>query len=276
MTLVNTETGEVTEALSEAEAERLSNRISLRLDTIADNYAAVMPMIREAIERRAHEVLGYRSPGEYAADRFGAALSKLGPEMRQAVVRELSDLGMSTRAIAPIVGVSDVQVHRDRHAGATSRSTSPDPTTPVVGATPAPPESPKVAPDEERDTAAAAVLTDDSTAATPEAETPAAPRPPVVGIDGKTYSPPTPRPPKPVLDGTDADYANAEKASLSLSRAISKLLEFQHPNMREGMRRYWSMASLEVPPTPRRDVTPEQMRVAAQGLLSLADEWGDR
>lgn len=113
MTLVNTETGELVEPLTEGDAERLSSRISLRLDTIADNYTAVLPLIREAIERQAHVALGYRSPGEYAADRFGDALSKLGPEMRQAVVRELADLGMSTRAIAPVVGVSQKTVVKD-------------------------------------------------------------------------------------------------------------------------------------------------------------------
>ena len=40
-----------------AAAERRAERIRLRLDSIADNYGAVMPMIREAIEKRAAAVI---------------------------------------------------------------------------------------------------------------------------------------------------------------------------------------------------------------------------
>lgn len=117
MSLVNTETGELVEAMSETEAKRISQRISLRLDTIADNYDAVLPLIREAIERQAWMALGYRSPGEYAAEEFGGALSRLGAEFRQDVVRELSASGMSTRAIAPVVGVSHMTVSNDLNSG---------------------------------------------------------------------------------------------------------------------------------------------------------------
>jgi hypothetical protein len=134
MTLVNTDTGEITQSLSLSEAERISNRISLRLETIADNYEAVVPMIREAIERRAWEILGYRSPGEYAADRFGGAMSRLGVEFRQAVVRELSELGMSTRAIAPVVGVHHDTVASDiKSAPTVGDPTVGEPPAPITG-----------------------------------------------------------------------------------------------------------------------------------------------
>jgi hypothetical protein len=56
--LINTETGVVVKAMTKPEAERITTRIQLKLDTIADNYEAVMPMIREAIEREAHQALG--------------------------------------------------------------------------------------------------------------------------------------------------------------------------------------------------------------------------
>jgi len=94
-------------------AERLSERISDRLDTIAENYTKVMPLIREAINRNVHAILGYASPGAYVKDRFGDALGKLGVELRREVVRELSNAGLSTRAIAPVVGVSQKTVDRD-------------------------------------------------------------------------------------------------------------------------------------------------------------------
>jgi hypothetical protein len=94
-------------------AERLSARISVRLDAIADNYTAVMPLIREALNRNAYAVLGYNSPGAYVKDRFGDALSKLAPDVRREVVKELSSAGMSTRAIAPVLRVDNKTVHND-------------------------------------------------------------------------------------------------------------------------------------------------------------------
>lgn len=270
MSVVNYATGEIVEVGDSAAAERRAERITLRLDAIADNYRAVLPMIREAIERRDDLTLGYRSPGDYVSDRFGQSLAGLGVDVRRAVVGELTEAGLSTRAIAPVVGTHFTTVADDIKAGGVG---SPTPS----------PQSPESALD------ASAIAVDQGagsqgevapsvTEAGREQETtgigvPTAPRPAVTGIDGKKYTRPEP---KPALAGAAADYDNAEQASRALSRAISKLLEFQHPNMREGMRRYWSMASVEVPPTPRRDVTPEQMRIAAQGLLTLADEWDDQ
>lgn len=105
-------TGEVIE-FDKAAAERRAERITLRLDSIADNYAAVMPMIREAIEKRDDIALGYNSPTAYVSDRFGGSLQRLGVEVRRSVVKELTEAGMSTRAIAPVVGVSQQVVHND-------------------------------------------------------------------------------------------------------------------------------------------------------------------
>jgi N6-adenosine-specific RNA methylase IME4 len=106
-------TVEVLEPLTKADAERLTLRISLKLGTLADTYEAVMPLIREAIDRKAHEALGYPSVGAYAADRFGDSLTRLGVEMRRDVVGELTAAGMSIRAIAPIVGASKSTVADD-------------------------------------------------------------------------------------------------------------------------------------------------------------------
>lgn len=116
MTVVDTVTGEVVD-LDPTAAERRAERIRLRLDSIAENYAAVLPAIREAIEKRDDLALGYRSVSEYVADRFGGALTNLGLDVRREVVRELTQAGMSSRAIAPVVGVSDRQVRRDLPTG---------------------------------------------------------------------------------------------------------------------------------------------------------------
>ena len=119
------ETGEVVEAMSTVEAERITARIADKLDAIADNLEQVLPLISEALTRRAWEVLGYASPTAYVAERFAGALDRLSPEVRRPVVAQLSAAGMSTRAIAPVVGVSPRQAAYDRSAGVQSLHTSP-------------------------------------------------------------------------------------------------------------------------------------------------------
>ncbi len=188
---MNTATGEL---LDTGAAERRAMKISLRLDTIAENYEAVMPMIREAIELRDDLALGYRSIGDYVSDRFGQALSKLGVELRREVVRELTDAGMSSRAIAPVVGVSHMTVKADRDS--VVKSFTPEThQTPEGGEVPTHPQR----------------------AATPVSGT-ATPRPPVTGIDGKTYAPPafraTPRKPLPDV---------AANAGWDLRKAVERL-----------------------------------------------------
>lgn len=101
------------EGITVADAERLSNRIGLKLDSMADTWLGALPLIRESIERNVFQVLGYASHGAYVSDRFGDSLAKLGVDMRREVVRELSDAGLSTRAIAPVFGVNNATVHRD-------------------------------------------------------------------------------------------------------------------------------------------------------------------
>src|SRR5699024_2844702 len=89
----------------------------LDLEASADRGEAGLNKIRRAIDERHDEVLGYRSIGDYVADKYEAALTQVcrvfGADFRRDVVRELTDAGMSTRAIAPVVGVSDRMVRKD-------------------------------------------------------------------------------------------------------------------------------------------------------------------
>jgi hypothetical protein len=200
MTVVNYETGEV---LDVAAAERRAERITLRLDAIADNYAAVMPMIREAIEKRDDLALAYRSPGDYVSDRFGGSLQRLGVDVRRAVVGELTAAGLSTRAIAPVVGVSqstirdDVKVLRDV-SSTTHLSEAPE----AEGSRNASPTSDASARADgaAMETAAAPrpLVTDVITGEQIEDKR----RPTVVGIDGKTYTRPARVVPRPEAEKT--------------------------------------------------------------------------
>lgn len=125
-------TGEVVEAMSTVEAERITARIADKLDAIADNLEQVLPLIGEALTRRAWEAMGYASPTAYVSERFAGSLSRLTPEVRRPVVAQLSAAGMSTRAIAPVVGVSQPQVVADKRAGDQRLITSPAPAEPAA------------------------------------------------------------------------------------------------------------------------------------------------
>ncbi len=195
MTIVNIETGELID-LDRAAAERRAERITLRLDAIADNYRAVLPLIREAIEKRDDIALGYRSPGDYVSDRFGQSLAGLGVDVRRAVVGELTQAGLSTRAIAPVVGASHMTVKRDLELGVTR--VTPDQTAgagEVRADVPAPHDPAPVETPQGEVTNAPEVADRGDTA-------PRAPRPVVTGIDGKTYPKPEPKaaPRKPLPD----------------------------------------------------------------------------
>jgi hypothetical protein len=221
MSVVNYETGEMVD-LDAGAAERRAMKISLRLDTIADNYEAVMPMIREAIALRDDMALGYRSPGDYVSDRFGATLSRLGVEVRREVVRELTRAGMSTRAIAPVVGVHHDTVARDVRR--------------VVGTTPG---TPAPAPEGEAEADAGITSQGEETAPSPGVEVPSeaapdqpAPRPAVTGIDGKRYTPPRLR----QAQRDDAEtYLNlaqsyADKAAKQVGKLTAAQIERVKPN----------------------------------------------
>jgi len=106
------------DVLTEAEAERLTARISLKLGVIVDNTEAVMPLIREAIERNAYAALRCASHGAYVAERFGDTLTRLEVAQRRDVVRELTAAGMSNRAAGAVFGVNEKTVRNDLRAGA--------------------------------------------------------------------------------------------------------------------------------------------------------------
>ena len=220
MSIVNTETGEITD-FDRPAAERRAERISLRLDAIADNYAAVMPMIRDSIAQRDDLALGYRSPGEYVADRFGGSLQRLGIEVRRAVVGELTAAGLSTRAIAPVVGVDQKTVVRDIRAG--EAHASPEPQTPASAAVPRAEAGPH--------------SSDADAVGAPASEVLA----PVRGIDGKTYTRPAP-----------IDFDQRERETAAAVEEFPELAYFaeqgetrQVRDMAGDLRRYRDRGELE-------------------------------
>jgi transposase-like protein len=109
------------------EARRITERIRVVGRTYAEARDKLAALITEAQERRAWEVLGFPSWTEYVAEVFSDEPLRLSRDERREIVGELSEAGMSTRAIAPIVGVSQMQVVRDvQSAPETNVSPAPE------------------------------------------------------------------------------------------------------------------------------------------------------
>lgn len=98
--------------LTTDEARRITERIRTALDRFSTSWTDLAERVTEAYDRRADLALGYASWSDYATAEFKPA-EGLAASVRQQVVGLLSAQGMSTRAIAPVVGVSQMQVVRD-------------------------------------------------------------------------------------------------------------------------------------------------------------------
>ena len=119
------ESPEVTSAsearpMTKAKAEKVTTLITSELNTmgaareaIEAAYEAALPLINEAYACQAHKALGYDTWESYVHDRFGDQLMRLGVDLRRRVAKELAEAGMSTSAIAPILGVGQSTVDRD-------------------------------------------------------------------------------------------------------------------------------------------------------------------
>lgn len=176
-------TGEVVE-LTEAEARRLTERIRSALDRVSTAWADLAERITEAYQRRADLALGYGSWSEYAEAELKPA-EGLAADVRRQLVGMLSAQGMSTRAIAPTVGVSYDTVHKDQRRQASDDLTpAPERIDPATGEV------------LDLDTHRREVLTDAEQNGHIVALTgPASVTTPgrVVGLDGKTYARPEPK-----------------------------------------------------------------------------------
>ena len=112
--------------LTEQEARRLTERIRTALDRVSTAWADLAERITEAYQRRADLALGYGSWAEYAEAELKPS-EGLAADVRRQLVGMLSAQGMSTRAIAPTVGVSQQAVAKVlRHPDVTTKL-SPEP-----------------------------------------------------------------------------------------------------------------------------------------------------
>lgn len=207
-----------TTVMSEDAAHRITERIRYTAMIVRDNVAKLQELVAEAQEGQAHTVLGYASWTAYIADVFSDAPLQLQRSERREVVAWLSGEGMSTRAIAPIVGASHMTVQNDRDAGVKNFTPEPDAVFNDEGE-----RQTWVNPDwlpdglPESDDNEPLPPFDPRTEEILEPEPAPAPRK-VIGLDGKTYTPPTPSTPrrKPITD-------DARRAGLELHKALDRI-----------------------------------------------------
>lgn len=102
--------------MDELSARRLTERIRLVASNVAENVEKLRQLVAEARDGNVHEVLGYPSWTAYLKEVFGDEPLRLARDVRQELVAELSAQGMSTRAIAPVVGVAHKTIARDLSA----------------------------------------------------------------------------------------------------------------------------------------------------------------
>lgn len=119
---------QISSDLSADEARALTEKIKA-------SAAELLPLIREAFERRADVALGYASWQAYCdAELMGL---RLPVGERRTAVAELRSAGMSTRAIGAALGVSDTTVVRDLASTASGEAVDDQPVTagpqPVTG-----------------------------------------------------------------------------------------------------------------------------------------------
>lgn len=161
-------------------AERLTERIRMVATTFMETRDKLSLLIRQAQEGQAHLALGYRSWTEYvAAVCSDTPLMRLSRDERRVIVSDLAEQGMSTRAIAPVVGATHTTVQADIRGGRNLPPASP--------ATPAEPtfdETPAWDP--------VGVNTETGEVLPGSGENSPHPRS-ITGMDGKTYTRPEPK-----------------------------------------------------------------------------------
>jgi len=99
--------------MSERDATQLTEKIRITAHNYADARQKLQQYVAEAKSGNAHLALGYASWTAYLAEVLGEEPMRLARGERQEMVQMLSAEGMSTRAIAPIVGASFKTVARD-------------------------------------------------------------------------------------------------------------------------------------------------------------------
>lgn len=170
--------------LDEDKARLLTERIRSIAVVVKGQLETLQHLLNEARDGEAWRALGYASWTAYLADVMGEQPLRLPRDERQQIVGYLAGEGMSSRAIAPIVGATHSTVQQDVKAG--GRNLPPEPTVNTAAG--------EVSADYVTDQADLDTALADAGFET-ESEPPA-PAQSITGRDGKQYSRPEPQTPR--------------------------------------------------------------------------------
>lgn len=242
-------------------AQRRAERIRFHATNANEAMQSLLKLVKTAQELDDHVTLGYPSWTAYVTDLFGDEPLRLARDVRRELVSELSDAGMSLRAIEGVVEASRPTIIKDLREREVVKSLPPEPASveaegftvnPTTGEVIDPPAEP---------------VTTEHTV-TEKIKT-------VTGLDGKEYKRPDPKPrePVPVLVGDAANEQNAKQAAREIGRSLETLLGFTFNGYRARIiTEWWPLAKDEVPPSQSELFTPSQLRHIAQGLVQTATE----
>lgn len=270
MTLVNHDTGEIIETIGADEARRLTTEAQNEFRSSREHFDRAWSLIEQAVEGGGHVELGYRSPGDYLHAEFDGVLSGLDVPQRRIAVKTMTDWGLSTRAIAQPLGVSNKTVSLDQRTPVTE--VTPDPTDDELA------EVYGDVSEEQFETALDAARADDdlshaNVVSHIEGGTPA---PSILGRDGKTYARPTAKPKRalrPVDESEWNDQDRAEELARNLSRNLSLLYAVTSADRRAEYIATWAAGTRELRPLGAEFITPQHMRDLSAALLDFATEW---
>jgi predicted XRE-type DNA-binding protein len=101
-----------TEVAPHQDAQTRADDIRSRLESLIDNIEALPPLVMAAWENRDDRALGYEDWAAYIDAEYGTRMLKLDAATRQRWIKSLEQVGMSQRAIAVVVNVSQPTVQR--------------------------------------------------------------------------------------------------------------------------------------------------------------------
>lgn len=263
-------------------ARHRAERIRFHATAANDSLVSLQKLVHQARELEDHATLGYPSWTAYVLDLFGDEPLRLARDVRRELVAELADAGMSTRAIAPIVGVSRQMVSKDLAAGGNQVATSPA-SVEVDGITVNPAtgevindnaEAIRDALQDAEDAGRVIPITGPGSVSAPAVteHTFTEKVKTVTGLDGKTYTQ-KPREPKPVIVGDEANLDNARRASTAMGSSLETLYGLGFTGTRNRIiTDWWPLGKDRVPPAQTELFTPSKLRQIAQGLIETANE----
>lgn len=228
--------------LTAAEARQLTERITGQVTDL-------LPLLREAFERRAWIALGHGSWDVYCDAELRGL--RLPVAQRQEAARELVDSGMSRRSAAAVLGVDDRTIRRDL---------APTPSTAAFAA---------VEPSVEK------VAGEERAPVQPVSEAPVVEPPKVLGADGRRRAMPPATPRKPPAPSLDEDpEARALDASKRMAEALVTLWAYWEVDPIRWVAENWRANAYALRGLPRvQDVfTPSGLRSIAKSLDVLADD----